>query len=59
MIEVPQSVDILSRKADFAVQLHNAPRSCDVEIVTQGINWASFTKMWEQSCARVEMNVAS
>ena len=59
MIEVPRSVDILSRKADFAVQLHNAPRSSDVEIVTKGIDWTSFTKMWEQSCTQVEMDVAS
>ena len=50
MAEVPHSVSILSRKADFTVQLQNAPDSSDVEIVTKGIDWVSFTRMWEPSC---------
>ena len=50
MEEVPQSLKILSKQVDFAVELLNAPHTDDVEIVTQGVTWDSFQRVWRQSC---------
>lgn len=50
MEEVPKSVEILSSKVDFCVEILNPPDADDVEIVTGGITWDFFRKVWKQSC---------
>ena len=51
MLEVPKSIKVLSPKVDFAVELKNAPGSADIEIETPSVTWASFKKVWQQTCA--------
>lgn len=50
MLEVPKSIQILSKLVDFSVELNNPPDSNTVEIATQGITWESFQNTWKQSC---------
>ena len=53
MLEVPRSIEILSKKVDFSVELRNAPGSTDVEIMTKGVTWSSFARTWKPSCEPV------
>jgi len=48
--KVPKSVKILSPLADFVAELHNAPSTSDIELVTDGMTWSSFTSVWSQTC---------
>ncbi len=41
---------ILSPLADFVAELHNAPSTSDIELVTDGMTWSSFTSVWSQTC---------
>lgn len=52
MVDVPKSIRILSQKVDYAVELLNAPGASDVQIVTKGVTWSSFKRMWKQQCVR-------
>ena len=47
---VPESVKRLGPLADFFCELWNSPKQDDVQIMTDGIGWKEFTKVWEQKC---------
>ena len=50
MEQVPQSVAVLKKQADFFVELHNAG-GLDVQIVQpEGLDWQSFTLEWASLC---------
>jgi len=51
--QVPKSVEILAPLADYYCVLNNAPNMPDIELVTEGETWESFTKQWIQTCAWV------
>ena len=51
--QVPISVKILGPKVDYFCELNNAPDAEDIEILTDGITWESFTSEWIQTCAWV------
>merc|ERR1712238_444241 len=48
---VPQSVKILAPLSDFFVELHNTPNAPDIKLVTEGMTWDSFRKVWDQTCS--------
>lgn len=48
MDQVPKSVATLSPLVDFAVDIHNYG-GADVDLVTPGMNWKSFTTMWSRA----------
>ena len=47
---VPESVKRLGPLADFFCELWNSPEKDDVQIISDGIGWKKFTKVWEQNC---------
>lgn len=51
--QVPKSVKELAPLADYYCELHNAPNTPDIELVTEGETWESFTEQWIQTCAWV------
>ena len=51
MEKVPQSIKILAPLSDFFAELFNAPGALDIELVTKGLTWKSFRKVWDQTCA--------
>jgi hypothetical protein len=51
--QVPKSVKILAPLVDYYCELNNAPNTPDIELVTEGETWESFTKQWIQTCAWV------
>lgn len=51
--QVPQSVAALSPLVDYTCELNNAPGSDDVELLTEGETWESFTSNWLQTCAYI------
>ena len=46
--EVPRSVLELAPLVDYHVELMNDPSNPDIEIVTPGETWQSFTSNWTQ-----------
>lgn len=46
--QVPRSVKELGPLVDYHVEVRNAPDSPDVELVTPGETWESFTSRWTQ-----------
>ena len=48
MLEVPESIKVLSPLVDFAVELRNLDDSSDIEIVTPSVTWDSFERVWKQ-----------
>lgn len=46
--QVPLSVAELSPLVDYHIELLNDPKLTDIEIVTPGETWASFTSQWLQ-----------
>jgi hypothetical protein len=46
--QVPLSVAELAPLVDYHVEIRNAPNQPDVELVTPGEAWESFTKTWLQ-----------
>lgn len=51
--QVPKSVEVLAPLADYYCALNNAPNAPDIELMTEGETWESFTKQWIQTCAWV------
>jgi len=51
--QVPKSVSALSPIVDYVCELNNASDVNDVEILTEGEDWDSFTSKWLQTCAFV------
>lgn len=51
--QVPKSVEILSPLADCSLELKNAPRAEDIELVTPNQTWETFESNWVQTCAWV------
>ena len=45
---VPRSIEILAPLVDFFAELHNAPNTTDVALVTKGMTWGSFRRVWIQ-----------
>ena len=50
LIKVPLSVRTLAPLVDFHAELLNAPQSDDIELVSEGMTWASFRQIWNQYC---------
>lgn len=50
---VPKSVRILAPHTDFFCEFNNdsTPSVPDIQILTPGVNWESFTRIWYQSCS--------
>jgi hypothetical protein len=46
--QVPLSVSELAPLVDYHVELLNAPGTSDIELVTPGENWETFTSNWAQ-----------
>ena len=46
--QVPRSVKILAPLVDYHIELMNAPKADDIEIVTDGETWESFKSHWVQ-----------
>lgn len=51
--QVPRSVAALSPLVDYTCELNNAPGKDDIELLTEGETWESFTSHWVQTCAYV------
>ena len=51
--QVPRSVAALSPLVDYTCELNNAPGNDDIELLTEGETWESFTSHWLQTCAYV------
>lgn len=51
--QVPRSVTALSPLVDYTCELDNAPEKDDIELLTEGETWESFTSHWLQTCAYV------
>lgn len=49
--QVPKSVEILKKDVDYYCRLNNAPFVEDIEIMTEGVTWETFTENWQQTCA--------
>ena len=54
--QVPRSVAALSPLVDYTCELNNAPKGDDIELLTEGETWESFTSHWLQTCAYVPGN---
>ena len=54
--QVPRSVAALSPLVDYTCELNNAPGGDDIELLTEGETWESFTSHWLQTCAYVPGN---
>ena len=50
--EVPRSVQELAPLVDYHVELMNDPANPDIEIVTPGETWQTFTSNWIQYVLR-------
>jgi predicted kinase len=46
--QVPRSVRELSPLVDYHVELRNETGAADIELVTPGVTWVSFTSQWAQ-----------
>lgn len=46
--QVPQSVQELAPLVDYHVELRNVTGAPDIELVTPGESWATFTSQWAQ-----------
>lgn len=51
--QVPRSVDELSPLVDYHIELLNDDKKADIEIVTQGETWESFTSQWVQCVTKM------
>ena len=52
---VPASVRRLAPLVDFICELHNSPDAeGGIRIVTEGVTWEDFGRVWQQSCPREE-----
>jgi len=48
--KVPHSVIRLAPLVDFHAELHNGQDSSDIELVSGGLTWSNFRRVWDQSC---------
>ena len=55
--QVPLSVAELSPLVGYHIELLNDPKTADIEIVTQGETWESFTSQWVQYVQRTRLPV--
>jgi hypothetical protein len=46
--QVPRSVKILAPLVDYHVELNNASDDGNIELVTEGETWETFTSHWIQ-----------
>jgi hypothetical protein len=56
--QVPRSVAELAPLVDYHVEIRNAPNQPDVQLVTPGETWESFTATWVQYVLRFERALA-
>lgn len=49
--QVPKSVEILRKKVDYYCELNNSPDLEDIEILTNDLDWETFKRTWQQTCA--------
>lgn len=47
--QVPESVKVLGPLSDFYCELNNPPDN-DIELLTEGLDWDTFSSLWSQSC---------
>jgi hypothetical protein len=52
--QVPKSVRELAPLSDFFCEIHNPPKSEEVQIATEGLNWEQFRRTWAQKCPEEE-----
>lgn len=43
---VPKSISKLRHMVDFFAELYNAPGASDIELMTDGMSWESFRRVW-------------
>lgn len=42
----------LAPLVDFHAELHNGQDSSDIELVSGGLTWSNFRRVWDQSCEK-------